>query len=55
MNGEHKSYGYEGGYEDWSADKVIKNMRIKQQDGRQTANAEETEYSGKIRGEEEWQ
>lgn len=54
MSGEHKSYGYEGGYEDWSADKVIKNTRIKQ-DNRQAADVEETEYSGKIRGGEEWQ
>lgn len=50
MSEEHKSYGYE----DWSADKVIKNMRI-MQDGRQAADIEETEYRGKIRGEEEWQ
>lgn len=24
MTGEHKTYGYEGGYEDWTADKVYK-------------------------------
>lgn len=39
MSGEHKSYGYEGGYEDWTADKVVKNMRI-MQDGRQVADVE---------------
>lgn len=42
MTGEHKSYGYEGGYEDWSADKVYKNMRI-MQDDKQVANIEEKE------------
>lgn len=49
MEGEHKSYGYEGGYEDWTADKVVKNMRI-MQDGKQVADVEETESFGKDEG-----
>lgn len=49
MEGKHKSYGYEGGYEDWTADKVYKNMRI-MQDGKQVANVEETEDVGLNRG-----
>lgn len=54
MEGKHKSYGYEGGYEDWTADKVYKNMRI-MQDGKQVADAQETEEVGKVEGDEEWQ
>lgn len=42
MTGEHKSYGYEGGYEDWTADKVYKNMRI-MRDSKQVADVQETE------------
>lgn len=53
MEGKHKSYGYEGGYEDWTADKVYKNMRI-MQDGKQIANVQETEDVGKVEGKEEW-
>lgn len=33
MSEEHKSYGYEGGFENWTADKVVENMRI-MQDGK---------------------
>lgn len=51
MSGEHKSYGYEGSYEDWTADKVVKNMRI-MQDGRQVADVQETEEVGKVEGDE---
>lgn len=51
MAGEHKSYGYEGGYEDWTADKVVKNMRI-MQNGRQVADVEETTDLGKVEGED---
>lgn len=51
MNGEHKSYGYEGGYEDWTADKVYKNMRI-MQDGKQVANVQEIADVGEIEGRE---
>lgn len=54
MEGKHKSYGYEGGYEDWTADKVVKNMRI-MQEGRQVADVQETEEVGKAEGEEGWQ
>lgn len=54
MEDEHKSYGYEGGYEDWTADKVVKNMRI-MQDGKQVADVQETEEVGKVEGDEEWQ
>lgn len=50
MIGEHKSYGYEGGYEDWTANKVYKNMRI-MQDGKQVANAEGTVEVGEVEGE----
>lgn len=31
MDGEKKSYGYEGGYEDWTPEKVFSNMRIGKQ------------------------
>lgn len=51
MTGEHKSYGCEGGYEDWTADKVYKNMRI-MQNGKQVADVQETEDIGKAEGEE---
>lgn len=53
MEGKHKSYGYEGGYEDWTADKVYKNMRI-MRDGKQIANVQETEDVGKVEGKEGW-
>lgn len=53
MSGEHKSYGYEGGYEDWTADKVVKNMRI-MQDGKPVANVEETEDIGEARDDESY-
>lgn len=52
MEGKHKSYGYEGSYEDWTADKVFKNMRI-MQDGKQVADVQETEDVGKSDGREE--
>lgn len=42
MKEKHKSYGYEGGYDDWSADKVYKNMRLMEGD-KQGGNVEETE------------
>lgn len=54
MEGKHKSYGYEGGYDDWTADKVYNNMRI-MQTGKQVADAQETEEVGKAEGDEEWQ
>lgn len=53
MTGEHKSYGYEGGYEDWSSDKVYKNMRI-MQDGKQVADVEETVDLGEVEGEDDY-
>lgn len=53
MTGEHKSYGYEGGYEDWTADKVVKNMRI-MQNGKQVADVEETEDIGESYGEDKF-
>lgn len=49
-----KSYGYEGGYEDWTADKVFKNMRI-MQNGKQVAHVEETEDTGTVNGSDEWE
>lgn len=45
MEEKHKSYGYEGGYEDWTADKVFKNMKISV-GGTEVADAEETEDIG---------
>lgn len=41
MTGEHKSYGYEGGFEDLTADKVYTNMRI-MQDSTKENNETET-------------
>lgn len=32
MTGEHKSYGFEGGFEDWNAGKVFSNMRLNRED-----------------------
>lgn len=51
---KHKSYGYEGGFEDWNAEKVLSNMRIRKneeevaeaevaEDVNEVAEAEETE------------
>lgn len=51
MGENHKSYGYEGGYEDWTADKVVKNMRI-MQSGKPVADVEETEDIGEASGDE---
>lgn len=57
MEGKHKSYGYEGGYEDWTAEKVVGNMRI-MQEGRKSTDVEETEEIGRSEGtdseREEW-
>lgn len=46
-----KRYGYEGGYVDWTADKVFKNMRV-MQDGKQVTDVEETVDTGDASGEE---
>lgn len=53
MVGKDKSYGHECGYEDWTADKVFKNMRI-MQDGKQVADVQETEDIGESEGRENW-
>lgn len=49
MIGEHKNYGFEGGYEDWTADRVFKNMRV-MKDGKEIADVQETEDNGKVEG-----
>lgn len=39
MTGEDLCYGFEGGYEDWSAERVVRNMRV-MQDGKKTGAVE---------------
>lgn len=39
MTGEHKSYGFEGGYEDWNSGKVFSNMRLNREDASFETNA----------------
>lgn len=51
MTGKNKSYGYEGGYEDWTADKVYKNMRIIH-NGKQATDVKETEDIENFKGED---
>lgn len=53
MEGTYKSYGYEGGYEDWTVDKIVMNMRI-MPDDKQVADVEESEDVGTSRGEESY-
>lgn len=39
MTSEHKSYGYEGGYEDWTSEKVFSNMRLSREDASESEDA----------------
>lgn len=38
MTGEHKSYGFEGGYNDWTSAKVFSNMRLNHEDSSDEAD-----------------